>query len=129
LTAQEHALITRASQSARRVRRFMQWDAAGGDDAVEATRDHMIALGGGGRGKKPAPPGNVRNPDIPNQLRTVKTPHNDIRKPLSFMTPIGVDMQVSTHNNMYWPKCRTSSEDAYGGKHEFTPKLHVSSSL
>jgi hypothetical protein len=47
MTAQEHALITRASQSARRVRRFMHRDAldnAGGDDAVEATRGHMIAF-------------------------------------------------------------------------------------
>jgi len=55
LTAQEHALITRASQSACQVRRFMQWDAAGGDDAVEVTRDHMIALGGGVEGVKSLP--------------------------------------------------------------------------
>jgi hypothetical protein len=47
LAAQENALLAGESQSERRLRRLMRWDTldnAGGDNAVETTKNHLIAF-------------------------------------------------------------------------------------
>jgi hypothetical protein len=59
--------------------------------------------GRGGRGGKiPPPPASAWDSDRSNRLETVKTPDDDMRKPipLRFMTPIDVDMLVSMCNSI-----------------------------